>query len=216
MVGRRLIVVAALRVAPVAAAASDPPYSSSVTKIPPSVKRLITGKSWHKGCPVRLRDLRLVHVRYHRFSGKVSDGRLIVHRDVANDVAATFGRLYENGYPIRRIRLVDNYGANDYRSIEADNTSALNCRYVDGTTRGSNHAYGRAIDLNPLENPYVYADGTTSHPRSERYVDRSTRRHPAMILAGDATVDAFAAAGWGWGGVFAGAKDYQHFSANGR
>ena len=72
------------------------------------------------------------------------------------------------------MQLVDAYGGNDFRSIEADNTSAFNCRFVDGTTRWSNHAFGRAIDVNPLENPYVTASGTTSHPRSRKYVNRSS------------------------------------------
>jgi hypothetical protein len=114
------------------------------------------------------------------------------------------------------MRLVDAYGASDFRSIEADNTSAFNCRFVDGTTRWSNHAYGRAIDVNPIENPYVTGSGTTSHPRSRKYIDRSSRRHRAMILRGDKTVRAFRAEGWGWGGNFSGYHDYQHFSANGR
>ena len=134
-------------------------------------------------------------------------GELIVNRDAAGPIVRVFRRLYANGYEIRRMRLVDAYGGNDYRSIEADNTSAFNCRFVDGTTRWSNHAFGRAIDVNPLENPYVSANGTTSHPRSRRYVSRSKRRHPAMILRGDRTVRAFASQGWGWGGNFSGAKD---------
>ncbi len=103
---------------------------------------------------------------------------------------------------------------NHNRSIEADNTSAFNCRPVAGMSRWSEHAYGRAIDLDPLENPYV-SDGTTSHSASRRYLDRS-RQLNGMIHAGDAVVRAFASVGWGWGGSWTGTKDYQHFSASGR
>jgi hypothetical protein len=121
-----------------------------------------------------------------------------------------------DGFPIRRMVPVDTYRGSDFRSIEADNTSAFNCRFVDGTTRWSNHAFGRAIDVNPIENPYVTGSGTTSHRASRKYIDRSSRRHRAMILRGDKTVRAFRAQGWGWGGNFTGYKDWQHFSADGR
>ena len=106
------------------------------------------------------------------------------------------------------------FGGNGYRSIDADNTSAFNCRPATGSTRWSEHAYGRAIDLDPLENPYV-SGGTTSHPASRRYLDRSLRL-PGMIHPGDVVARAFAAEGWGWGGLWNGTRDYQHFSANGR
>jgi hypothetical protein len=112
------------------------------------------------------------------------------------------------------MRLVDAYGADDFRSIEADNTSAFNCRFVDGTSRWSEHAYGRAIDVNPLENPYV-SGGRTSHRRSVPYLDR-TRRRPGMAVEGGPLVRAFDAIGWGWGGRWSSPVDYQHFSASGR
>ena len=126
----------------------------------------------------------------------------------------TFARLYRKRFPIRRMRLVDDYGASDYRSIEADNTSAFNCRRTTGSTTWSQHAYGRAIDVNPIENPYVYADGTTSHPASEPYLDRSDKRR-GMATPKGKLVRAFRAQDWGWGGTWSPARDYQHFSAAG-
>jgi hypothetical protein len=123
-------------------------------------------------------------------------------------------RLYAVRFPLRRMVPVDVYGGSDFRSIEADNTSAFNCRYVDGTRRWSEHAYGRAIDLNPIENPFV-SGGRTSHPASVPYLDRTPCR-PGMACPGNALVRAFAAIGWGWGGDWASVKDYQHFSASGR
>ncbi len=125
-----------------------------------------------------------------------------------------FRRLFHAGFPIRRMRLVDAYGGSDFRSIEADNTSAFNCRYVDGTRRWSEHAYGRAIDVNPIENPYV-SDGRTSHRASRPYVDRAPCRR-GMACPGNVLVRAFREIGWGWGGDWRGVKDYQHFSASGR
>ena len=115
----------------------------------------MTGVSWRPGCPVPLRDLRVVTATHHGFDGRDHVGRVIVHRDVAPRILGVLRRLYADGFPIRRMAPVDAYGGSDFRSIEADNTSAFNCRFVDGTTRYSEHAYGRAIDVNPIENPYV-------------------------------------------------------------
>ena len=178
------------------------------------VRRMV-GTSWHRGCPVALADLRLVTATYWGFDKRAHTGRIVVHRDVAADVLAVLRRLYAARFPIRRMVPVDAYGGSDFRSIEADNTSAFNCRYVDGTTRWSEHAYGRAIDLNPIENPYVTASGTTSHRASSRFLRRAPYR-PGMAVEGGAVVRAFDAVGWGWGGRWSGARDYQHFSASGR
>ena len=136
-------------------------------------------------------------------------------RALAAALVGVFRRLYAARFPIRRMRPIDAYGGSDFRSIEADNTSAFNCRRVEGTSRWSNHAYGRAIDVNPIENPYVSSRGTTSHPASRQYLDRR-RTRPGMATRGGALVRAFQAARWGWGGDWSGAHDYQHFSANGR
>jgi hypothetical protein len=184
-----------------------------VERISPARARRMTGVSWRSGCPVPLADLRAVRVTHLGFDGRAHTGTLIVHRAVAGDVVDVMRRLYAARFPIRRMVPVDAYGGDDYRSIEADNTSAFNCRPVAGTSRWSEHAYGRAIDLDPLENPYV-SGGSTSHPASRRYLDRS-RRLPGTIHAGDVVVRAFAAAGWGWGGTWSGDRDYQHFSASG-
>jgi D-alanyl-D-alanine carboxypeptidase-like protein len=195
--------------------AGTPPFRGSVTSLPASLRATMTGVSWHRGCPVGLDELRLVRARHWGFDGRVHTGRLVVARDVARPVLDVLRRLYASRFPIRRMVPVDAYGASDFRSIEADNTSAFNCRYVEGTTRWSEHSYGRAIDLNPIENPYVTAAGTTSHPASRRYLRRSGYR-PGMAVEGGVVVRAFEAIGWGWGGRWSGDRDYQHFSASGR
>jgi hypothetical protein len=190
-------------------------FSASVTPVDAAAARTMTGRSWHEGCPVGLADLRIVRATTLGFDGRAHPGRIVVHRDVARQVVQVLRRLYETRFPIRRMVPIDAYGASDFRSIEADNTSAFNCRFVDGTTRWSEHAYGRAIDLNPIENPYITSAGTTSHPASAPYLDRS-RALPGMAVEGSPVVEAFDAAGWGWGGRWSGAHDTQHFSASGR
>jgi hypothetical protein len=128
-----------------------------------------------------------------------------------------FGTLFRARFPIRRMRLVDDYGASDFASIEADNTSAFNCRPATGSTRFSEHAFGRAVDVNPIENPYVYVNGTTTHRASRPFLDRSNHRR-GMAFPGGVLVRAFARAGWKWGGNWRppSATDYQHFSSTGR
>jgi len=214
---RRALVVAVLLlcVTSVAAAAKPPGFGGSVTALPTSLRATMTGVSWHRGCPVGLDELRLVRARHWGFDGRVHTGRLVVARDVARPVLEVLRRLYAAHFPIRRMVPVDAYGASDFRSIEADNTSAFNCRYVEGTTRWSEHSYGRAIDLNPIENPYVTAAGTTSHPASGRFLAREPYR-PGMAVDGGAVVREFEKIGWGWGGHWSGDRDYQHFSASGR
>jgi hypothetical protein len=192
-----------------------PGFHARVQPIPPAVRAEMTGVSWRQGCPVALSDLRLLTLTYRGFDGRAHTGRLVANRDAAATLVGVFRRLYAAGFPIRRMELVDRYGGDDFRSIEADNTSAFNCRAATGSTHWSQHAYGRAIDVNPIENPYV-SGGTSSHRASAPYLDRS-RHRPGTAYEGGVLVEAFRAAGWGWGGSWAGGvKDYQHFSSTGR
>ncbi len=167
-------------------------------------------------CPVGLDDLRLLRMSYVGFDGEARTGRMVVHRDVARDVVDVFGTLYEARFPIRRMRLVDAYDGDDEASMAANNTSGYNCRRVAGQTSWSDHAYGRAIDLNPVQNPYVLPGGGVQPPAGRRFtdVDRSSgAAAPAGVLreGGVATV-AFARLGWTWGGRWS-SPDYQHVSA---
>jgi hypothetical protein len=171
--------------------------------------------SWRPGCPVGPESLRRLTVTHTGFDGADHVGVLIVHQDVAADVAAAFARLHAGRFPIERMEPVDVYGGDDDRSMAANNTSAFNCRRTTGGTRWSEHAYGRAIDINPVQNPYVRADGTALPPAGQRYTDRGLGE-PGMIVAGDVVVQAFRSIGWGWGGDFRSVQDYQHFSATGR
>jgi len=170
--------------------------------------------SWRPGCPVPLSDLRYVVVDFWGFDGLEHRGELVVHADWADNIASVFGELFVARFPIERMVLVDDYDGDDNRSMAANNTSAFNCRFVAGTTRWSEHAYGRAIDINPVQNPYL-TGSIVQPPAGTAYLDRSLDE-PGMIHAGDAVVTAFVGIGWGWGGDWTTSKDYQHFSVTGR
>jgi hypothetical protein len=210
-----ILAIAVAALVPVASASAAPPYSASVQTISPALRKVMTPTSWRAGCPVSLDDLRLVSLAYIGFDGRAHRGRLIVNRDATSAIIGAFRTLYNARFPIRRMEPVDAYGGDDFRSIEADNTSSFNCRPATGSSNWSNHAYGRAIDVNPIENPYM-SGGKTSHPASVPYLNRG-RVRPGMAVAGGTLVRAFAAQGWGWGGSWSGStQDTQHFSYNGR
>lgn len=168
--------------------------------------------SWRPGCPVPLRKLRYVTVSFVGFGGRARQGELVVHRTQVPAMLSVFERLYDQRFPIRRMRLVDAYLGDDDASMAANNTSAFNCRRRSNGTTWSEHAHGRAIDINPVQNPYVYR-GAADPPAGAAYVDRSPLRK-GMVTRG--VRRAFAAVGWSWGGSWTTVQDYQHFSATGR
>jgi hypothetical protein len=153
-------------------------------------------------------------VTYWGFDDQPHTGALVVDASMTAAVGGVFQRLYEERFPIRRIQPIDAFGGDDNASMAADNTSGFNCRaaVADGPTHWSAHAYGQAIDVNPVENPYLM-DGAVLPPAGADYADRSVAR-AGMAVAGGALTSAFAAAGWPWGGTWA-SPDYQHFSATG-
>jgi hypothetical protein len=188
-----------------------PPFTHTVARVTPAQLPY----SWHPGCPVAPAQLRRLRVAYWGFDGRAHTGALVVNADAVSDLVHVFARLYAARFPIRRMRPIDAYHGRDEPSLEADNTAAFNCRYAvaPGPKRWSVHAFGRAIDVNPVENPYL--EGGRVHPRRGRaFLDRS-RRRPGMAVRGGLLVRAFAGVGWAWGGRWAGSPDYQHFSATG-
>jgi hypothetical protein len=197
------------------ASAHIPPYHFSAVSLTPALRAQLRKTSWHPGCPVGLGQLRYLRIAYWGFDHRAHLGEMVAVASAAAALRRTFATLFAAKFPIRRMRLVDRYGGSDYASIQADNTSAFNCRDATGTTHWSQHAFGLAVDINPIENPYVYANGTTTHAASRPYLDRS-RVRPGMAVAGGTLVRAFDAVGWGWGGRWPLPTDYQHFSANGR
>jgi len=186
-------------------------YHYQISPINSQIKsRMIHGGSYRSGCPVGLSDLRYIQLEYIDFSGDTKSGELIVHRTVADDIVSVFAKLYKQRYPIKSMRLVSDYGASDFRSIEADNTSAFNCRRATGSKKWSKHSYGKAIDINPIENPYVSRSGRIAHKKSLVFRKRS-HLNRAVILKNDLIVKEFKARVWRWGGDWRSIKDYQHF-----
>jgi hypothetical protein len=190
-----------------APASAAPTFTSSVERV--SAQDL--SGSWREGCPVAPAQLRRVRLSHWGFDGVEKTGRLVVHVDQVPAVLGVFSRLFDARFPIERMVPVDAYGGDDDASMADNNTSAFNCRTVAGTSSWSNHAYGWAVDINPVQNPYVRGS-TVSPPAGRAYLDRRNRR-PGMIVDGDAVVSAFSAAGWTWGGWWSSPKDYQHFEA---
>ena len=199
--------------APTTTTTAAPGFAAVIREIDEAIAARMA-LSWRTGCPVPLTDLRLVELAHFDMAGVVQIGELVVHEDQVDVMIAAFERLFELEYPIEQMRLVDEFDADDMMSMQANNTSAFNCRVVAGTSRWSEHAYGRAIDINPLINPWVR--GTrVSPPEGAEFTDRA-QDVPGLIQEGDGVVEAFADMGWHWGGHWQSSKDYQHFSANGR
>jgi len=170
--------------------------------------------SYRSGCPVAPAQLRLVRVSYRSFDGRTQVGALIVNRRVARDIVSVFRRLYLAGFPIRRMTPVSAFRGSDDASMAADNTSGFNCRRAVGGSGWSEHAYGTAVDVNPVENPYVL--GGRALPAAGRaYLVRSRVRR-GMAVPGGLLVRSFESIGWRWGGRWTGSPDYQHFSLSGR
>jgi D-alanyl-D-alanine carboxypeptidase len=207
--GGRLRIVAALLAALVVFTGS-PAFVGTIHRVEASDLPY----SYRAGCPVGPAQLRLLRLGYWDFRGRSRIGSLVVRDRVAGDVVGVFRRLHAARFPIRRLRKVDAYRGSDDASMAADNTSAFNCRFVSGTRRWSQHAYGEAIDVNPVENPYVQG-AEVRPPAGRRYLDRSNVR-PGMAVWSGVLVRAFAAVGWQWGGRWGGTPDYQHFSTTGR
>ncbi len=192
-------------------------------EIPDQVWARMRGVSWkpNYGCPAR-GQLALLSIPYWDFEGRRQVGRMVVAANVAEDVLDIFADLYAMKFQIARMELVDAFGANDDRSMNANNTSAFNCRKTTGGSRLSEHSYGKAIDINPVQNPYVTRRGTVLPRRGRPYAtpaQRSQRATAAGIihrLRQRRVIQAFARRGWKWGGNWRSLKDYQHFSVSGR
>ena len=155
-------------------------------------------------------ELRHLSVRYLGFDGAAHQGQLIVHEDVATEALEIFQELYELGFPIEKINLVSDYGYSDDLSMADNNSSGFNFRYIEGTGELSWHAFGRAIDINPLQNPYILKTGQVLPAGGAVYTDRSLQAQ-GMIEEDSPVVKIFKDRGWDWGGDWDHPKDYHHF-----
>lgn len=191
--------------------------STTVLAFGSSITTPTTGQlhaSWRQGCPVAVSDLRLIEVEHWGYDDVVRTGEIVVAAELASQVVDIFEDLYKARFPIQRMELIEEYGGDDDSSMAANNTSGFNCREVTGGGSFSEHSYGRAIDINPLVNPYVNGS-TVLPPDGSRYTDRSLDA-PGMIHNDDEVVRAFESRGWIWAGTWTSLKDYQHFSTTGR
>ena len=174
------------------------------------IEMIIKGVSWKQNNTVKIDDLCYVKVTYWGFDEKTHIGELIVNKEIGKEVTEIFKELYAAKFPIMKMKLIDEYDAIDSKSMADNNTSAFCYREVDGKPgKLSKHSYGIAIDINPVQNPYVYKDKVS--PESGRdYLDRG-KLSKGMIVANDVCYKAFTSRGWTWGGNWKNEKDYQHF-----
>ncbi|MBS1847729.1 MAG: M15 family metallopeptidase [Actinobacteria bacterium] len=184
----------------------------------------LLGPSWHPGCPVAVDDLRILTLPYWGFDNAPHVGELVIAADASQAVGGLFVELFTAHFPIRKMVTIDHYYtgtdgvAADDASVADDNTAGFNCRQaVDpgGPPSWSEHAYGEAVDVDPVENPYVEANGVVDPSAGQAFTDRGDVR-PGMAVPGSIVNRLFAGIGWGWGGNWAGNPDYQHFSVNGQ
>jgi D-alanyl-D-alanine carboxypeptidase-like protein len=195
-----------------------PPFHSATRPLAPTERAQLSARFWHAGCPVQLSGLRLLRVSYWDFDGNVQTGQLVVNRRAAAPLAKVFRQLYRLRFPIRHLTFADAYGPTSGQPADGDISGSFECRRAvpspcgTGTGNWSQHAYGLAVDLNPIENPYTGC-GRTRERASRPYLNRSKLRRGMVTPA---VVRAFRSIGWGWGGSWPGStKDYMHFSSSG-
>ena len=185
-----------------------------ISEIDEKIFARINGKSYKKNCPIPLSDLRYLHVLHKNLSGETLTGELICNVRIAEALTDIFQKLYAEKYPIEKIRLIDEYDADDELSMRDNNSSCFNFRYVSFTNRISLHGYGLAVDINPLYNPYIKTVDGKKIIAPKNSVDFEDREKifPYKIEANDFCCKLFAAHGFIWGGdCWTDEKDYQHF-----
>ena len=186
----------------------------SMQTIPDSIFQRMQGRSWPKGCTVRRADLRYLRLSHFDAEEKEHVGEMVCNKSIANDLLEIFRELYRQKYPIQRIRLIDDYEADDERSMRDNNTSCFCYRRVSGTTKLSKHALGMAVDINTLYNPYVRTGKNgrriVEPATATNYVNRQ-KAFPYKIVKGDLLHRLFLQHGFKWGGSWRTVKDWQHF-----
>jgi hypothetical protein len=206
---------------PAVMVALAPSFQSSIEPLPRPVQaQLRSAGVWHRGCPVAMSDLRLLTVSHRDFQGRTQTGQLVVNRAAAAPLARVFRQLYRLHFPIRHLKLDDAYGPRRDRPRDGDVSGSFECRQAvpspctggRGTGTWSMHAFGLAVDINPVENPYVGC-GQSRDRAGRRFRDRSIHRRGMLTRR---VIAAFRSIGWGWGGAWSGnTKDYMHFSSTG-
>lgn len=184
-------------------------YCFASYPIPDTVKTRMQGKSMKDHAKISYDQLRYLTLPYYDYDGHIQKGELVCNKRIAHELLCVFRDLFSKAYPINSIRLVDDFDADDEASMQANNTSCFNYRTITGTNTLSQHAFGLAVDINPLQNPFIR--GSHVHPASAtEYVDR-TKDFPHKIDNNDFCKEVFVSYGFTWGGNWNKNKDYQHF-----
>jgi hypothetical protein len=186
------------------------PFHSTKGPVPQEAAARMRQYSWRQGCPTPIADLVYLRVSHIGFDAAVHEGELAIHKDLADEVVAILKVLFDQRFPIEKMKLVDEYQGSDDASVADNNTSAFNCRFVAGKPGTfSKHSQGRAIDINPRVNPMVVGQ-TVSPPAGAAFLDPRTKA-PGLLREGAPAVTEFTRRGWTWGGTWKSLKDYQHF-----
>lgn len=180
--------------------------------IPDSIFQRMQGRSYKADCTVPRSELRYLRLSYVDAKGQTRQGEMVCNRQIASDLVDIFRQLWKAGYRIERMQLIDDYDADDQRSMEANNTSCFNFRTISGTRTISKHGRGMAIDVNPLYNPYV-RNGRVEPTGGRKWAFNRERRKdiPYKIDTADLCYKLFLQHGFQWGGSWRNSKDYQHF-----
>ena len=190
--------------------AAPPSFHGTQGPVPEALALRMRKHSWRQGCPTPIADLVYLHLSHHGYDGAVHDGELVVHKDLASDVLTIFKALFDQHFPVEKMKVIDDYQGDDDGSMADNNTSGFNCRFVAGKPGVfSKHSRGRAIDINPRTNPMV-VNGEVFPPAGSAFIDRK-KPAPGSLRAGDRAVREFTRRGWVWGGAWASMRDYQHF-----
>ena len=177
--------------------------------VPNAVKVRMQGKSMKDDASISFDELRYLTLPYYDFEGHIKKGEMVCNKAISHDLLCIFRALFSRAYPIYSIRLVDDFNADDEASMQANNTSCFNYRTVAGTNTLSRHAFGMAVDINPLQNPCV--KGSRIQPKTAAdYVDRD-KDFLHKIDEDDFCKEVFVSFGFTWGGDWRSMKDYQHF-----
>ncbi|MGE3921289.1 MAG: M15 family metallopeptidase [Gammaproteobacteria bacterium] len=184
-------------------------YHANISTIPPWLFKLIQKYTWRDDCPVPVSDLRYVELNYWGLDNRSHQGALVIHYKLAEDVVIIFQDLFNHHFPIEKMQPIELFKGDDEKSMEANNTSAFNCRNKVSGPTFSMHAYGFAIDINPKLNPYI-AGKIVLPTNAYTYLNRQLNL-PGMITRSTTIYNEFINRGWAWGGDWKSQKDYQHF-----
>lgn len=209
---RLLLLLLVLTVLP-GRAQTDLSSAFTAEEIDDAVFARMKGRSYPEGCTVPLSDLRYLSVLHYDLNGDICEGEMVCNKAIADDLLALFRALYDARYPIGQMRLIDDYDADDNRSMAANNTSCFCYRRIAGSNRLSKHSMGMAVDINPLYNPWVRTvNGRKVVVPAEAavYADRSAA-FPCKLTSNDLCTHLFLQYGFRWGGNWKNSKDYQHF-----